>query len=155
MTITAKQQQVLDFIINHVNSEGYLENRCAQIVTTSKYNHWLPSGMDTDQRVVKALFEKGLVQYVDGQTEYIPRKELHYLVPRGFQHKRFGCKVGDIWRDSHDIFWRVEEFDSFWAVCRQINTSYHSSGTFRYCPRMVVAMKCTVGEMVAHLVDTL
>ena len=153
MTI-AKQQQVLNHIINHVNSDAYIEDRCVQVCTTSKYDAWLKTGINSTNRVVKALFEKGLVQYVDGQTEYKPRQEMHYLVPRGFQHNRFGCEVGYIWRDNNDIFWQVAKFDSFWAVCKRVN-AHQDEGMMRFCPRHVVAMKVTVGEMVAHLVDTL
>lgn len=152
--IYTNQQQVLDYIINHVNSDAYINDRSVQVVTTSKYSTWLKSGIDSTNRVVKALFDKGLVQYQDGQTEYKPRQEMHYLVPRGFQHNRFGCKVGDIWRDNNDVFWQVAEFDSFWAVCKRIN-SRQDECMSRFCPRSVVAMKVTVGEMVAHLVDTL
>ena len=152
--IISNQQQVLDYIINHVNSDAYLNDRSVQVCTTSKYDAWIKTGINSTNRVVKALFEKGLVQYVDGQTEYKPRQEMHYLVPAGFQHNRFGCKVGDIWRGGQGLFWRVESFDSFWAVCRRIN-SHEGEPTMRFCPRSIVAMKVTVGEMVAHLVDTL
>tara|TARA_Y100001970_G_scaffold274208_1_gene373618 strand:- start:433 stop:900 length:468 start_codon:yes stop_codon:yes gene_type:complete len=153
---TAKQQQVLDFIVKHVNSEHYIANRCAQIVTTSKWIADKNYGMDSSNRVVKALFEQGLVEYVDGETEYKPRQEAHYLVPRGFQHKTFGCKVGDIWRDGQNIFWQVTGFKSWCAVSKKINScKYDERNYLTSCPRQCVAMKVTVGEMVAHLVDTL
>ena len=148
---TKRQQEVLNFITNHVNGEGYLHMRCAQIVTTSKWTAHQPYGMDSSNQVVKALFEQGLVEYFEGGIEYMPRQEAHYLVPRGFQHNLFGCEVGFIWRDDKDTFWRVTGFDKCWAVSQRIN----GNDTMNTCPRTVVAMKATVGEMVAHLVDTL
>ena len=154
--IIKNQQEVLDYINNHVNSDAYIVDRCVQVVTTSKYEAWSKAGLNSTNRVVKALFEKGLVQYVDGQTEYKKRQEVHYLVPRGFEHKTFGCKVGDIWRDGQSIFWQVTGFNNWRAVSKQINScKYDDRNYLETCPRQCVAMKVTVGEMVAHLVDTL
>lgn len=110
MKLTKKQQALLTLVENAVadtNGEHYKKHRCLYVVTDKKelpYAEQHHGAVHFSTRIVKALFELGLVEY--SQCPWEGRQErpknvfvkgtYHGLVPTGFSHPNFGWEVGDI-----------------------------------------------------------
>ena len=116
MKLTTKQQALLTYIRDGVkNAEIYNQNRGVLIATKKEDQFGNPiRGEYYTPRIVRALFELGLVENVWGNaqnpvTEYRKKERQHILIPRGFQHPTFGWKVGDIGRQTFTCGSLVQE----------------------------------------------
>lgn len=105
MNLTKKQSELRGAICVavYVDMEQYKKHRSLRVATRKEdqFGHAIEADTFYDTRIVKALFEKGLVEYLWGndsypKTKFRKNEKVHHLVPSGFVHPDFGWKVGDI-----------------------------------------------------------
>ena len=104
MKLTSKQQALLTAVQNATTNMDQYKKHRGLLVANKREDQWgnpIEGEEYFTPRIIKALFEMDLVEYVWGNAQYpvneYRKKEVqHILIPRGFQHPDFGWKVGDI-----------------------------------------------------------